>query len=501
MPPSGGKGVHVPDSELWSTAVLACAVLAAGCDEPARAARPHPLPEVSDVGGPKLAQPQLVPIFFSDDLDVAALTSYSQWIVTSSWLQQAGADYGVGDGSVLGVVQNIEPAPDAIKDTEIVDLLFRGLADGTLPQPAGGGLGDVLYVVNFPAHTVVTAGTAGIDKSCTDFGGYHASARRNGVELAYAVIPTCPDFHRGLTELETREMATSHELIEAATDPLPSNHPGFQLRDLTSPWLALGGEVADLCARGDATDVWRDAGFVAQRSWSNAAAQVGDPCVPVPTDAPYYSVMTTGVSVPRVAPGGHVAVVLAGWAHAARPDWPIRVQGARAGEAMLTLAGHELGAGKSTTLDVAVLPATATGTTVRFFIYSGYATDSYQLFPMRAIADAPCASFSDCETCTSHEGCGFCASNGRCETQAASGSVESRCAATAFATWPGSCSGTCAGHSGSCADCASQPGCGWCASGGATACLEASHDQSEPATASCAYADWSVTPAYCPGQP
>jgi hypothetical protein len=445
-----------------------------------------------------MAQPQLVPIFFSDDPDAATLTSYSQWIVTSTWLHEAGADYGVGAGSVLGIVHRTEAAPDAITDTQIVDLLFQGLAAGTLPEPAGGSLGETLYIVNLPSHTVVTAQ---FEKGCVDFGGYHASARRNGVELAYAVIPTCPGFHRGLTDVEIREIATSHELIEAATDPLPSNHPGFQLRDPTSPWLALGDEVGDLCTRGDATDVWHEAGFVAQRSWSNASADVGDPCVPVPTDAAYYGVLATGVNVPRVAPGGHVAVVLAGWAHAPILDWPITVQGAKAGEAVLTLAAHEIGAGKSTTLDVAVRSTTANGSIVRFFIVSGYAADSYQLLPLRAIADAPCASFTSCEACAAHAGCGFCATTGRCETQAASGSVESRCAVSAFATWPGSCSGSCAGHSGSCADCASQPGCGWCASGGATACLEASHDFAEPATASCAYADWSFTPAYCPAQP
>jgi hypothetical protein len=442
-----------------------------------------------------MAQPQLVPMFFSDDPDVATLTSYSQWIVTSTWLQEVGADYGVGTGSVLGVVHKAELAPNAITDTEIVNLLFQGLADGSLPQPAGGSLGDVLYVVYFPLHTVVTAQH---DRSCVDFGGYHSSARRSGVELAYAVIPTCPGFHRGLADVEVREMATSHELIEAATDPLPSNHPGFQLRDPTSPWLALGEEVADLCTRGDTTDVWREAGFVAQRSWSNAAAGVGDPCVPVPTDAPYYSVMATGINVPRVAPGGHVAVVLAGWAHGPTLDWPIAVQGAKTGGAVLTLAAHELGAGKSTTLDVSVPATTAPGSTVRFYIFSGYSSDSYQLLPMRAIADAPCASFTSCATCAGHAGCGFCATTGRCETQAASGSVESQCAASAFATWPGSCSGSCAGHSGSCTDCASQPGCGWCASGATSPCLEASRNYAQPATESCAYADWSFTPDYCP---
>ena len=150
--------------------------------------------------------------------------------------------------------------------------MFAGLADGSLPKPAGGDLRDVLYMLQFPQQTVITAGSS---MSCVDFGGYHASARRNGLEVAYAVIATCPGFIDHQTTLEIRELVSSHELIEAATDPLPDNHPGFQLADPASPWLALGAEVGDLCTRGDATATWHESGFVAQRSWSNAAAAAG----------------------------------------------------------------------------------------------------------------------------------------------------------------------------------------------------------------------------------
>jgi len=482
----------VADKLLRSASVLVFTVLA-GCDDSTPVDRSRPLPEVSNVGGPRMAHPQLVPVLFGDDPDAAALASYSRWIVGSTWLLEAGADYGVGAGAVLGVVQRTDPAPSAITDAAIVDLVFHGLADGSLPQPPGG-LGDALYMIHLPAHTVVTAAAA---RSCVDFAGYHGSARRDGVELAYAVVPTCPNLHGGLTELEIRELTTSHELIGAATDPFPSNHPGFQLRDPTSPWLALGDEVADLCTHGDATDVWREAGFVAQRSWSSSAAVVGDPCVPALSDMPYYNVMTTGASVPRVAPGGHVAIGIAGWAHAPTREWPIQVQGAKPGAATFTLAATELGPGKTTTVDVAIPASTAAGSIVRFFILSSYSSGVYQLLPMRAIADAPCASFTDCGACTAHAGCGFCATSGRCETQTTAGSLESRCAASAFATWPASCAGACAGHSGSCADCASHDGCGWCASA-ATPCLEASRDFAAPASASCAYADWSFTTNYCP---
>ena len=61
---------------------------------------------------------------------------------------------------------------------------------------------------------------------------------------------------------------TSHEIIEAATDPIPGNNPAFQVTDPSNSWIALGGEVADLCSRGDDSRAFREAGFVVTRSWS-----------------------------------------------------------------------------------------------------------------------------------------------------------------------------------------------------------------------------------------
>lgn len=452
---------------------------------------PSPLPQVLDHGGPHLAHPRLVPIFFADDAGADHMTQFSQWIVTSSWLEAVGAAYGVGRGSVLGVVRRAEPAPDAISDAEIVDLLYAGLADRTIPKP-GDGLAEVLYMVHLPSHTVVTAGSA---TSCVAFGAYHDSARRNGMELAYAVVPTCPRLADDLAAAPNRELASSHELIEAATDPIPSNHPGFQLRDSTSPWRVLGEEVADLCFRSDGKQVWHEAGFVAQRSWSNVAAAAGeDPCVPGASGAPYFSVDVVTRTVLRIAPGGHQTIALRGWGTGleANASWPISTSSGFFAPG-LTLGASRIGAGETVTLDVAVPLGSTPETSLRFYVDSG--TDGNHQLPMFAIAGDPCSSFTGCEACTVHYGCGFCAATGRCEALSGRGSVDSSCPGS-LATWTGSCSGFCAQHSESCADCASQYGCGWCASGTGQ-CLELSTDDDQPASGSCLYADWSVTPSYC----
>jgi len=116
---------------------------------------------------------------------------------------------------------------------------------------------------------------------------------------------------------------------------------------------------------------------------------------------------------------------------------------------------------------------------------------------MLAVVGSPCASYTRCDDCTAHAGFGFCATTGTCEARAASGSDDSSCPAASFAVSPGSCSGFCAGHSASCADCSSQPGCGWCG-GAAPRCVEADHDTGQPLDASCSNADWSFSPSYCP---
>lgn len=469
---------------------LAVVLLLAGChdDGPGGGELPT-LPMVSDFGGPRLAHPRLVPIFYSDDTDAMAMTRYSQWIVTSSWLTQVGAEYGVGAGSVLSVVTRPQSAPDTITEGQIIDLVFGGIGDASLPPPGP----DVLYIVNFPPHTKVTGNSS---TSCIEVGGYHQSARRNGVEIALAVIPTCPGFVQNFSNLEIRELVTSHEVIEAATNPFPVNHPAFQLRDPSGEWLGDGEEVADLCARSDATGTYREAGFLAVRSWSNAAAAAGDPCVPVPSSAPYYNVGIQGDTMPRIKPGERRTLTLTGWATGAMPDWLVQATSAKPSDGMVMLPMTRINSGTSVAFDVNVPATTQTGTTLRIFLFSGLSQTDYQLLPMIATVGEPCSTFTSCEACSAHIGCGFCAATGTCEEEHVAGSAS--CPGGVLAIWPGSCGAYCASHGPNCAQCASQPGCGWCSSSGGGQCLEASQEYSHPERESCPYADWSFTPDYCP---
>lgn len=478
-------------------ALTAGLMVLTGCHaaDPVGSAPVAPLPRVVDLGGPRMAHPQLVAIFFQDDPDLAELTRFTHWVVGSSWLRAAGAEYGIGAGSVLGVVTWPRPAPAATTDDALAELLFRGVADGTLPRPTTGDLGDVLYVVHLPAQTVVTTEH---EISCVEFAGYHEAERRRGVELVYAVVPTCHGFFAGATDLEARELATSHEIIEAATDPFPAARPAFQVSDPTSPWLALGREVGDLCARGDLSTAWSEAGFVAQRSWSNVAAATGDPCVPVATDAPYFNTTMARRTLLRIPPGGRASIDLTGWATGAVADWALSAVATTAGGASFALGATRLGPGRHTTLEVAVPATTPAGTRLGVYVFSSATPERYQLAPVRAIVDAECATFTGCEACTGHDGCGYCATTARCEALAAEGSADSACPASELATWAGSCPGWCARYD-DCGGCTAQPGCGWCGGEGSREgeCVEARHDHRQPVVGACAQAAWSATPEYC----
>jgi hypothetical protein len=481
----GGPGLR------WLLKLAPC-LLIASCGGSSSA--PSLLPDIADHSGPVMAHVQLVPVFYMGDADTAALTSFSQWIVGSQWLKAVGADYGVGTGSALPAVQRPGPAPAMIDDVDIVKQLYSGLADGTLPKPAGA-LGDVLYMFFFPASTNITSGP---QKSCTDFGGYHNSARQGGVELSYAVIAACSNFVDGLTDLEDREVVASHELIEAATDPIPNNHPSFQLDDPTTPWSGFGSEVGDLCQRGDTTEIVRESGFVAQRSWSiSAASAEQDPCVPG-ANANYFNLTMQPPGVVRIAPGGHQAVTLRAWASgtARGTSWQLQTGAAMTSAQTLTLGATMIKDGATVSLDVA-LPSTAQiGDQPQFVVFSSTSDTNYAFLPMFVVAGNPCSQFTDCVSCTAEFGCGFCASSGKCEAMGGpTSSAQSSCSGGSFATWPGSCKGFCASHT-SCVDCSSQPGCGWCSSG-TPQCVEASHDTGQQASGSCPYADWNFTPDYC----
>jgi hypothetical protein len=282
---------------------------------------PPRFPIVPYLCGRVIRTPHLVTAVFAGDPYADTIASWGDWIVTSSWLASAGAEYGVGPGTHAAAVQLAGSAPAAATMSDVARLVAEHIADQSLPAPVDG----VLYVVFFPESTQLDAGG---HVECIDFTGYHSTAQlADGTVVPFAAIGRCTLVRPGLNELQNVERVASHEVLEAVTDPFLPDARAYDIpsgagNDTPSAWReAIGeGELGDLCEN---TQAVFEAGFVAQRTWSNVAASQGrDPCVPA-TGAPYFSVQAPEDWY-AVAPGSSVTVPLVGWSTAALPDWLVR---------------------------------------------------------------------------------------------------------------------------------------------------------------------------------
>lgn len=330
-------------------------------------AGPHdPLPQVPNQGGPTIAHPALVVVTFADDPDRADHEANARWLVGSDWLRATGTEYGIGAGSVLGVVARTDNAPDTATDAQTQQLIADGIAAGTIPRPAGGDLSNVIYALYYPHHTTVThpvAGTTRLETSCMQFGAYHGMAHVAGLNFAYLVVAGCSNLLPPLTQRQHAQFYLSHELIEAATDPDPVDHPAWQLPLGAPPsaWTAtVGGEVGDLCTFE--VESVTESGFVATRVWSNAAAAegAGNPCVPRDNTRPYFNMSATP-SYLALHAGELGVVTLRGWSDREVPAWT--VSSATRGSFMpqLMVRSQMLNNGRSTQMGITVPAGTPPG--------------------------------------------------------------------------------------------------------------------------------------------
>lgn len=330
----------------------------AAADVPFESATHDPL-QVMSRGGATMSRVQLVVITYADDPNRDRLEAFGQWIGTSNWRATIGADYHLGEGSLLAAVRRPENAPDTITSTQLETQLGNWVADGTLPSPADGNFTNVLYMVFFPAHTMVTLVSArSMSQSCTSFGGYHSEFRHNTIHAPYAAVPNCGSM-RATTDFDGVTLAASHEYAEAATDPFPMSRPAYVLpANGTTAWGLVGGEVGDLCEWSQSSTL--DSGYTVARIFSNsAAAAYHDPCVPGQA-MPYYNVFPLEGEVLTGDAGTPVTFTIEGFSDTRVADW--RVSAAQqAGNIRVTstLSSQMINNGRTVTLTVN-LPATAT---------------------------------------------------------------------------------------------------------------------------------------------
>ena len=312
------------------------------------------MPLVDYMGGHLLTSAKIITVSFSgDDANLIArvqelddtITQTAWWSASTSQYCELPAGPCIGPGTGAGHVVLNETAPSALVDTDdgknssVVQFIQDRITNGALPAPDD----QTIYVIYFPSGTSINFDA---DKSCSSFGAYHYSATFSlpdggTQEGAYAIEPRCSG-EPFITQ------ATSHELIEAATDAHPGKQRGWVMQDLA--WQYYGDEVGDLCDHpwGGIYDVMTvstiDGGapFTVQRGWSNASALAGhDPCVIPPNDHPYFNVAPEeGKQFVHLAVGDSVTIELQAFSDGAMSDW--------------TLGASDLGPrfGAGTTLDL-----------------------------------------------------------------------------------------------------------------------------------------------------
>ncbi len=254
----------------------------------------YAMPEVLSSGGRVLRNPRVIPITFAGDYNRDDVEDFVASFGCTAYWRAISREYGVGDAVGGTPIHVADPAPDAMSDRQIELWLKKNIEAKTpgweLPGP------DTLYAVYYPASTSVTLGRS--SESCVDFGGFHKSfTLTDGTRVAYAVNMDCEGSSDEVTAV------SSHEFIEAATDPFPDSAPAYQFPDPDHFAYALqgGGEVGDMCVREEAGGQFfpSDYPFMVQRSWSNAASRtMHDPCVPAIGDVYFNTIPSMPDRIP-----------------------------------------------------------------------------------------------------------------------------------------------------------------------------------------------------------
>jgi hypothetical protein len=290
------------------------------------------LPIVDYNGGPVMASPSIVSITFDGDDLASTVDRFASTVGGTSWWDTVRDGYcqqpaGPCVGPVTAAAHVVLPALDAVTastgfvdslmgDSALQTFLRDQIAAGRVPAPTS----DTLYMLYMPAHVLVTMDN-GASCSPHGFDAYHNTMKvpagdGGSMDVPFALIARCSSDPAALTR------AASHELIEAATDPIILS-PGYTL--MSELWaVVLGTEVADLCVDLDRkVDTVEEAGLTLARAWSNGAARASqNPCVPVPPGEVYFN--TSFEMAPlQLGEGESVKIQVDAFSDAPTDDWQL----------------------------------------------------------------------------------------------------------------------------------------------------------------------------------
>ncbi|HEX4756520.1 MAG TPA: hypothetical protein VH308_01010 [Terracidiphilus sp.] len=178
-----------------------------------------------NVAGSQIAVPEVTNIYLGPFWgDQNLVENFSKAVLENGYLEPLkDLGYGTGPGKYLGKVDGPKVAAGStFSQQDAENTVKKLLQDAAIQANANS-----LFVLILPADVKSTL--AG-DESCISFCGYHDSFSSNGIEIAYAVLPSSLCSGCG-GQIGDFTAVYAHELAEAATDKIPGQG-----------WVAADGE-------------------------------------------------------------------------------------------------------------------------------------------------------------------------------------------------------------------------------------------------------------------
>ncbi len=238
---------------------------------------------------------------------VAQMEAWGQSVMGGTYPVAASGEYGIQSSAYAGAVHLTSPPPPVLYDSDIRSMVVSLLSSNAVSYAPG-----TVYEFFIPGSTTYYRDPNSSVALCAELVGYHSSTVYNAQPVLYAVIGDCGGATTfALDDLQSIMVTASHEIMEAATDPVNEGSWAYPYPfPHQDPWANAGGEVGDMCDWD--TESVDSQGDLVQRVFSNRlAAQGGDPCAPS-VSRPAAAVSSLPYSVLASA-GASVRVPLIGW--------------------------------------------------------------------------------------------------------------------------------------------------------------------------------------------
>jgi hypothetical protein len=273
--------------------------------------------QIQNNAGLVMTTPVIVPITWDVDPSQSNYDAFAANLGATRYYNATTSEYGVMAAVSAPPVHLSGPAPLMLGDADLQNMIKAnaGIVDadaGADPDAGDGGAAmpvwaaptdNTIYAFFLPPKTSLDvptqSGGSGGDACSQGIGGYHDQVTVGGVTTSYAVVALC-NFRTGLTPYEQSTSSMSHEVIESATDPHPTDRfpgwTGFDPFHFAFDWYQnFQSELADACeffadSQYEDKETAPPFDFFVQRSWSNQSGAAGhNPCVPAPSSA-YFNV-------------------------------------------------------------------------------------------------------------------------------------------------------------------------------------------------------------------